>query len=374
MRSLCGRVGEALSACLFLFALLLPNARAQTGANVLLVVNGNSAASREVAQYYRPRRSVPIGNVCTIATTENEEISWDIYVKQIETPVANCLKKSNLTESVLYIVMTQGTPLKVEGNGSEFARESASVDSELTLLYGKMKGTPFSRVGPVGNPFFAKRDAPFRHPQFPIYLVTRLAAYDVKDVKAMIDHSLAARNTGKFVLDMTNSSDKEGNNWLRNAALLLPEDRVILDQTPDVLYNQKNVIGYASFGSNDPHRKGRRLYFQWLPGAIATEFVSTSARTLKQPPEAWRYTVFGDRQHYWGGSPQGLAADFLHEGATGAAGNAYEPYLQGCARPDFVFPAYFDGRNLAESFYMGLPYLSWQAVIFGDPLCSLGKH
>ena len=36
-------------------------------------------------------------------------------------------------------------------------------------------------------------------------------------------------------------------------------------------------------------------------------------------------------------------------------------------------PAYAHGRNLAESYYLALPFLSWQGVIFGDPLCSLGK-
>jgi uncharacterized protein (TIGR03790 family) len=68
-----------------------------------------------------------------------------------------------------------------------------------------------------------------------------------------------------------------------------------------------------------------------------------------------------------------LSADVIHEGASGASGNVYEPYLNACARPEYVLPAYFDGRNLAESFYMGLPALSWMGVILGDPLCSLGK-
>ena len=355
--------------------LLLAHAlQAQGPASVLLVVNGNSAASQSVADYYRQRRSIPADNVCAVATTEDEEIPWGVYQRQIETPVGNCLKKARLTESVLYIVLTQGMPLKVSGNGSGMERESASVDSELTLLYSKLKGAQFRRAGAVPNPFFMKRDAPFRHPQFPIYLVTRLAAYDVTEAKIMIDHSLAARNTGKVVLDLSNGSDQDGNNWLRNAAILLPPGRVVLDETPNVLYNQPNVIGYASFGSNDNHRKQRWLHNEWLPGAIAIEFVSTSARTLKRPPDTWMYTTFGDTLHYWGGSPQGLTADFLHEGATGAAGNAYEPFLQGCARPDYVFPAYLEGRNLAESFYLGLPFVSWQGIIFGDPLCSLGKN
>ena len=30
-------------------------------------------------------------------------------------------------------------------------------------------------------------------------------------------------------------------------------------------------------------------------------------------------------------------------------------------------------RNLAESYYIATPALSWQGVVLGDPLCSLGK-
>lgn len=251
--------------------------------------------------------------------------------------------------------------------------EQSSVDSELALLYRKLKGVKFERKGTVPNPFFGKLDAPFRHPQFPIYLVTRLAAYDLADVKAMIDRSLAARNRGKFVIDLQSADDDSGNNWLRDAAILLPAARVTLDETTAVLYDQKDVIGYASWGSNDHHRKRRWLGFQWLPGAIAAEFVSTSMRTLKRPPDTWTYTTWQDHEHLWADSPQGLSADLIHEGATGASGNVYEPYLVGCARPDYVLPAYFGGRNLAESYYLGLAYLSWQGVVLGDPLCSLGK-
>ncbi len=364
---------KRLAAFIFLMG-LAPFARAQTGASILLVVNGNSAVSREIAAYYRPRRAVPAANVCTLATTQDEEIDWKTYVSQVETPVGECLKRGRLTESVLYIVLTMGVPLKVSGSGSGFLfRESASVDSELALLYAKLKGQQFERAGPLRNPFFMKRDAPFRHPQFPIYLVTRLAAYDLGEVKAMIDHGLAAHNRGKFVIDLSDSGNGQGNDWLRNAATLLPASRVVLDETTNCLYDQKDVIGYASWGSNDGHRTRRWLHYQWLPGAIATEFVSTSARTIKRPPDNWMYTSFKDTSHFWGGSPQGLAADFLHEGASGAEGNAYEPNLAGCARPDYVLPAYFEGRNLAESFYLGIPFVSWQGIVFGDPLCSLGK-
>jgi hypothetical protein len=36
-----------------------------------------------------------------------------------------------------------------------------------------------------------------------------------------------------------------------------------------------------------------------------------------------------------------------------------------------VLPAYANGRNLAESFYLGIPGLSWQNIVIGDPLCKL---
>jgi uncharacterized protein (TIGR03790 family) len=147
----------------------------------------------------------------------------------------------------------------------------------------------------------------------------------------------------------------------------------MIDETTKVVTLQKDVIGYASWGSNDPARKIRDIGFQWLPGAIASEFVSTNGRTLKRPPDNWTYTSWQDRLHFFESSPQGLMTDLIHQGATGVAGNAYEPFLQACVRPDYLFPAYYQGRTLAESYYIALPSLSWQAIILGDPLCSLGK-
>ena len=165
-------------------------------------------------------------------------------------------------------------PLRVPGGGEKLAAEGASVDSELTYLYGLLKGEPMHPLkGPLTNPFFGKRDAPFTHPRFPIYLVTRLAAYSVAEVKAMIDRGLKAKNIGKFVIDLADAEDRDGNNWLRDAALFLPADRVIADESTTVLYNQKQVIGYAAWGSNDRNRKQRWLNFEWLPGEIGRAHV-----------------------------------------------------------------------------------------------------
>ena len=47
----------------------------------------------------------------------------------------------------------------------------------------------------------------------------------------MIDRSLAARNRGKFVFDLRSKRDESGDEWLRNAAIVLPADRVVLEET-----------------------------------------------------------------------------------------------------------------------------------------------
>jgi uncharacterized protein (TIGR03790 family) len=359
-----------MRSALFLVAAALS---AQTPENVLLVVNGNASESRTIADYYRSKRPVPQRNVCTLSTPVDEEIDWTTYERDIERPIAQCLARNGLAEKILYLVTTMGVPLKVKGAGTGGAGEYASVDSELTLLYGKLKGQKVERSGSVPNPLYMRREEPFQHPRFPIYLVTRLAAFDVDEVKGMIDRAQVARNRGKFVLDLKSAEDEDGNSWLRTAGILLPADRAFIDESTKVVTLQKDVIGYGSWGSNDPARKIRDIGFQWLPGAIAAEFVSTSGRTLKRPPDSWTYTTWLDRLHFFEGSPQSLMADVIHQGATGVSGNAYEPFLHGCVRPDYLFPAYYQGRTLAESYYIALPSLSWQGIILGDPLCSLGK-
>lgn len=356
---------------LIAFALFAFALEAQTTSQVLIVVNRQSRDSREIGQYYLKKRGIPLANVCSIDTAPNEVVAREVYEREIRVPIADFLKKRGLVESILYIVTTSGVPLKIAGNSDGPRNTGASVDSELTVLYKQIHGVTVPLPGPVRNPFFEQRDTPFRHPQFPMYLVTRLEAYDIGEVKALVDRALLARNTGKFVIDTRADEATPGNQWLRTAALLLPKDRVILNDTADVLMNQKDVIAYASWGSNDPGRKERFLHFQWLPGAIATEFVSTNARTFQRPPDKWRIGTWGDHSTWFAGSPQSLTGDYILEGATGASGQVDEPYLGGCPRPDYVLPAYFSGRTLAESYYMGIPGLSWMNIVIGDPLTRL---
>jgi uncharacterized protein (TIGR03790 family) len=340
--------------------------------SVLIVVNQSSGLSRKIGEYYAARRHVPAVNICRLQTTTDEEISRADFDDQISHPVQDYLRTHKLTEQILYIVTTAGVPLKVRGSGG-LTGDAASVDSELTLLYFDLHGRSHALPAGIANPFFGKTGATFRHPDFPIYLVTRLAGYDFEDVKAIVDRALLAHNRGNFVIDLKASDTTPGNRWLLDAARELPRDRVVLDRSAEVLEHESDVIAYASWGSNDPARKQRRLDFHWLPGAIMTEYVSTNGRTFARPPDSWNIGAWGDPKATFAGSPQTLTADYIHDGVTGASGHVYEPYLQFTPRPNILLPAYYHGRNLAESYYLATPILSWMNIVIGDPLCSLGK-
>ncbi|MEO7145596.1 MAG: TIGR03790 family protein [Bryobacteraceae bacterium] len=357
----------------FLFIAFQGWASAQTAENVLVIVNRQSPVSRRIGEYYVHRRGIPLANLLTLDITPDEVISRQVFDDDIAGPTGKFLRKHGLQEKILYMVTTLGVPLKISGSGAELQTDAASVDSELTELYAQLKGFTVEKVGPAINPFFRQRDEPFRHPNYPIYLVTRLAGYDFEDVRGLIDRALLARNTGKFVIDVRTDNNTEGNGWLRAAATLLPKDRVVLDDSAAVLYGQKQVIGYASWGSNDSERKKRTLGFEWLPGAIMTEFVSTNARTFARPPSSWTLGNWKDTATWFAGAPQTIIGDYIHEGVTGCSGHVFEPYLHLTPRPDYLLPAYYHGRNLAESYYLSIPALSWQNIVVGDPLCRIGK-
>ncbi len=349
---------------------------------VLVVENQNSARSRQISEYYVRQRSVPLANLCRIQASTQEVISREEYVRTVDAAVAQCLKSGGMVERIHYIVLTQGVPLRIRATvkGGTMESDAASVDSELVMLYARLHGVPSVVAGPAANPYYRQQTQPFAHPQVPMYLVTRLAAYTVDQVKRMIDHSVeAGRDSqwlrrGKVALDLSFNDDAPGNSWLRNAMLKLNEGQVIFDASPKVLTGLPEIIAYAGWGSNDKARKQRFLGLKWLPGSIATEFVSTNARTFLPPPEDWTLGDWKTKESWFAGSPQSLTADYLAEGATAATGHVDEPYLEATPHPDELLPAYVkQGRTLAEAFYLSIPYVSWMNICAGDPLMKLAR-
>lgn len=341
---------------------------AQTGENVLLIVNEESMVSRRIGDLYAGLRDVPGHNRCSVRTEPEETITRDTYRREIEEPVQACLAD---TSGIFYLVTTKGVPLRVSGSMGQ-GGDASAVDSELTLA-GRDEG--HNLAGWIANPLFRQRYADFSAEKHRIHLVTRLTGYDFDDVKAMLDHSVGAKNHGVIVLDTAPIQPASGNDWMRRAARALPLERVELDQRNDVVYDRENVLLYAGWGQNDVQRRVDRrrwLGFRWAPGAVAIEYVSTSARTFAEPPEDWTIGDWkDDPATFFAGSPQSMTGDLIREGAAAAVGHVYEPYLAAIPRPFYVFPAYLEGKPLAEAVYVGMPYLSWMNVVVGDPLMRL---
>ena len=343
---------------------------------VLVVVNERSPLSLRIGEYYGRARNVPPAHVARIRTEPREEIDRDAYRRDIERPLGEFLLRHRLVDRVTAIVLTKGVPLKIRGTDGQTATQ-ASVDSELALLYRTMAQGPTPAEGRVPNPYFRpEAPAPFSRAELDIYLVTRLDGYTEADVRALIDRARTPARSGTIVLDAKDaravSGSAPGEEWLRRAAERLGDSglKVRLDESSDAVTGETDVLGYAGWGSNDPAMRRRAPEFHWLPGALASWFVSTSARTFAPPPKGWSLGTWDNPRSYYGGSPQSLVGDLIAEGVTGTVGFVYEPYLDGTARPDILFPAYRAGYTLAESFYMSLRYLSWQSVVIGDPLVA----
>ena len=370
-----------LAACL-LFS-MSAHGFAQTGANVLLVANEAFPDSGRIAEHYARVRGVPAEQVLRITVDVADEIERPLFEAKIQSPIATWLRQHSAQDRILYIVLTKGIPLRVKGTPGRNGTV-ASVDSELTLLYRRLLGQASAAGGSLKNPYFlgeapVAQAKPFSRQLSDLYLVTRLDGFTVQDITGLIDRGASPVRDGRVLLDQkAGSIEAAGNAWLEAAASRLVkagfESRVVLETTNEVLQGQKNVLGYYSWGSADWAIKTRRFGFSFVPGAIAAMYVSTDARTFTEPPASWTIGNWADRQTFYAGSPQSLAGDLIREGVTGVAGHVAEPYLGGAIQPYILFPAYVSGFNLAESFYLAMPYVSWQTVVVGDPLCAPFKR
>lgn len=370
------------AAALAVVAVMTPaTARAQSPADrILVIVNAASPASVRIGEYYRERRGIASDQLLRLTdlpADPPEGIDRAVFDRAINGPIARWLARHQAQDRILFIVLTKGIPVRINGGASN---DAASVDSELSVLYQRMTGKPAGGPGPQPNPYFLG-DRPlaearrFTREDQQLYLVTRLDGYTVEDVLGLIDRASQPSRDGRFVLDGKFSLKPVGNNWLERTATRLKDagisdDRIVFDQTATVLTDQVDVLGYYSWGSNDPAIKRRHFNLTFLPGAIGGMFVSTDARTFREPPAGWTLPTWQNRDAWFAGSPQSLSGDLIREGITGVAGHVAEPLLGNTIRPDVLFPAYVMGFSLAEAYYLAMPSVSWMTVVVGDPLCA----
>jgi hypothetical protein len=252
-------------------------APAQGPEDFLVVFNNTSALSRRIASYYRQKRQIPERNLCAIRTRTDEEVTRAVYLREVQEPVARCLDRLPPGLAMRYIAMIQGVTLKIGCTLSEKGT-AAAVDSELALLYGKRRGEKYLVEGWVRNPYFAKIREPFDQERFPMYLVTRLAAYRFETVRRMIDDAVAARNRGKYVIDLRGGMEGDGEEWLLDAGIRLPKSRLLLETTTRVVTGEREVIWIRRLRVERPQAQDPPLGF-----SMAGRLVGHRVRFQRRP-------------------------------------------------------------------------------------------
>lgn len=447
----------------------LPYTVKQGRTDALLVYNSDEPMSVEVKDYYADMYTgrgftapfilgLPLGALnidVKNSTISNYSVTRANYDSKIRIPIEDYLTNTtfnsqSLKSLIKYLILCKGVPITIADGGTDYvAGKTCSVDSELTLIF---KSTEYDPTGhcTVGEMYGGKPpEAGFSTSTSPFtsfygdnainssgfvpnvfkvydftsptpkqttltYLVARLDAYDVTDVKAIIDRAKAAKDTkpadGWWICDDEPITDtkKQYDRMTApaNEVLIWKSPLAAWDYFPTILgmkfYNDAStkfveksfiaanftnsstikvsptpvngdeisdaVMGYASHGvhaSEDPgvlYIVNNLKDFKLKPGAVFTTYESYNGSTSK-----W----------VWDNTPathngQGHIADWFRIGGTGAIGNVDEPYGDACGDERFFFSRLYAGDPFIEAAYKSLMYTSWQEVVVGDPYYKLG--
>lgn len=381
---------------LALAAVAAVNAQSTGNADrVLVVINADSPISLNVGADYLKQRGLKERLVVhcqdSAVSLGGETMPYETFKGLIETPLKAYLAKH---PKIDFIVLTKGIPIRLFGAPSGLGNNQCSLDSFVAALdYDKTPGA-FKIVinesnfkGTCWANRFWNSNERFTHAKFGGYLVTRLDGYTEDEAKMLVRYALQSerkRPTGEILLDAKSTyptdqlkgqpvpvfvvkpgagakaelADVEYKHYdmdLNKAGETLKTRGlpVRLD-TSEVFQVGSDLMGYCSWGSNDPKFDAEKYKsLRFAPGGIAETAVSTSGRTFLP-------TTGG----------QSLISDLIRDRATGVKGYCDEPLLTAIASPTILFDRYTRGWTLAESFYAASRWTGWEDIVVGDPLCQ----
>ncbi|MEA3363016.1 MAG: TIGR03790 family protein [Thermodesulfobacteriota bacterium] len=377
---------------------------------ILLIVNRNNPSSIELAEYYRDKRQIPLANLLTVNMPDEEDCSREEYQRELLEPLREYFAQRQGTK-IRCLLLFYGIPLRVAApelsqpqwreledlkhirkqinwqlenrqltkeqiqereqkskqleaqiNKLRLTDQRAAVDSEISLALNETY--PLDKWQP--NPFFVgfqkQRDKlSFNKDQ--VLFVSRLDGPTPAIVRRMIDDSLHAEKNGlqgQAYFDarwsLTEKKKLKGyalyDASIHKAAAItekLSSLPVSLDQQeclfqPGEAPQSALYCGWYSLGKYVDA-------FDWQRGAIGYHIASSECTTLKK-----------SESQVW-------CKRMLEEGVAATVGPVAEPYVQGFPLPELFFGFLLDGYyTLAESYFLSMPYLSWQMVLIGDPL------
>ncbi len=336
--------------------------------DVLLVCNPASQISLDVCTYFTNQRISEGFNASHILNLSG--ISTSEYVNDTVTQNILSQVKAKITSIGLgkidYIVTTYGTPLVDSGNG--YSIDSFMADNLTDAADGGINN-PYYYLGnsshiAVNTTTTYLQNHTFSWNRYHMYEVTRLDGPTLQSIYNLINdanNAGDALNTGYVLLDSNTLSINYASYYEFNQTNTILTNMGVNNRLVSTSFETgvHGLSGYASWGSNCDCTAGQNSS-EWnltfVPGAIGETFVSTSARTLIQHP--------------WDGG-QSLIDDLVMYNITGISGYVSEPYLSGTETINVLFPLYFSGMTLADSYYAAMPEIQWKSVVIGDPKAHL---
>ncbi|MGB1897867.1 MAG: TIGR03790 family protein, partial [Candidatus Poseidoniaceae archaeon] len=227
--------------------------------DVGVLINNKSEASKTIGWAFVQARNISMERVFVFdldGTPTGETINRNQFNEYFAYPFLEMLSNRSNVSDMNYLVTSKGMPLRVNGG-----QDKASFDQEFALLGGSYNSSiggdywSTHSYGPLSGGEFES----FSRQKHGFYLVTRLTGYTVETALNLIEkanNSLGSQGT--YVLDLATNRNGSGykfwNDDLYTANTTLTElynQSVYFDEQTGFVTNVSNVMGYASWGSND---------------------------------------------------------------------------------------------------------------------------
>lgn len=369
-------LGHAPAMRMFLFLLAASSvlAAGPDPASVAILFNKSIPQSIDLAKTYRAARGIPEANLVGLDLPQADDIDRADFDSRILKPLRQEFEARSwwklgrnqeglilpVENKIRYLAIMRGVPLRIRLQNTPPADKAnpfnghneASVDSELAGF--GIHGLPLD--GPANNAYF-KSEKSIGDANMPfIILVSRIDADSWQTCERMIRDAVETEKSGlwgRAYVDIANKIP-QGDLWLegvvkQNLAVGIP---TVVDRFNDTLptnYPMTDTalyFGWYEWNVNGPFLNPS---FRFRPGAVAMHLHSFSAEQIRDPNKNW-------------------SAALLNRGAACTIGNVYEPYLGVTHYFDILHKRLLDGATLAEAAWAAMPAVSWQGVVFGDPL------
>lgn len=342
--------------------------------HVVVLYNEVSAFSVECAQTYAKIRDIPANNLIALnIDPKKRDITHEEFDVLMRAPLRAMSTPRDLQfagdtrfgmQPIHAMVLMPDLPLRIKTSDKYADRknpktnpvDAASVDSELALV----GLASYQRNYSHRNQYY-KKDEGLPDMGYPCLSVCRIDSPSLKVTRALITTPSEVESCGGLqgctVVDW-GGPYQQGDTMFyalaqravdKGQQLYVHPLKTCIEHTYPMPQDCAMYFGWYSTNACGPFASGaKEPHFSFVPGAVAVHLHSFSATSLSEK-KAW-------------------VGPLLMKGAAVTAGNTWEPYLQGTLDLNIFHERLLKGYCVAEAALMATPALSWQGVVYGDPL------